>query len=240
MQRDAVRLFYSIDHTCGYFGDRLARNLLIDPLAEPQQAIYERALTRGFRRAGGHVYRPHCQQCQACVATRIPVQDFRPDRSQRRCLKKNADLQRQLAPAQFSEAHFALYQRYLSARHPGGGMEDPSPDDFVRFLTSAWSKTSFLEIRLQQELLCVAVTDVTKSGVSSVYTFYDPQAAERGLGNFAILSQIQLAEQLGLPHVYLGYWIQGHPKMHYKQNFQPLEVLRQGQWLPYPQNQPTP
>jgi leucyl-tRNA---protein transferase len=230
MQRDAVRLFYSIDHPCGYFPDRLARNLLIDPIAEPQQIIYEQALTRGFRRAGGHVYRPHCQTCKACVASRIPVEQFSPDRSQRRNLRNNQDLEMKLRPAAFGEAQFALYQRYLSQRHAGGGMENPSPDDFMRFLTSAWSKTWFLEFRLAGELICVAVTDVAAGGLSSVYTFYDADLSHRGLGTFAILSQVNLARKLKLPHVYLGYWIDAHPKMHYKAKFQPLEVQVAGVW----------
>lgn len=230
MQRDAVRLFYSIDHPCGYFPDRLARNLLIDPIAEPQQSIYEKALMRGFRRAGGHVYRPHCQTCKACVASRIPVAEFTPDRSQRRNLRSNSDLQMTLRPAAFGEAQFALYQRYLSQRHPGGGMENPSPEDFMRFLTSAWSKTWFLEFSLAGQLLCVAVTDVAAGGLSSVYTFFDADFKARGLGTLAILSQIQLAQKLDLPHVYLGYWINQHPKMQYKANFQPLEIQVAGVW----------
>ena len=230
MQRDAVRLFYSIDHPCGYFPDRLARNLLIDPIAEPQQIIYEQALTRGFRRAGGHVYRPHCQACKACVASRIPVEQFCPDLSQRRNLRSNQDLEMKLRPAAFGEAEFGLYQRYLSQRHAGGGMENPSPDDFMRFLTSAWSKTWFLEFRLAGELICVAVTDLAAGGLSSVYTFYDADLSHRGLGTFAILSQINLARKLKLPHVYLGYWIDQHAKMHYKAKFQPLEIQLAGVW----------
>lgn len=230
MRSETIRLLKTLPHPCGYFDARVAQNLVIDPLATDLPQVYEAALTRGYRRAGGHIYRPACARCQACVPARVPVAAFTPDRSQRRNLRRNADLVVSEGQARCSDEIFALYQRYLSRRHPGGGMDAAENDDFTRFLTSPWSPTRFLEFRAHDRLLAVAVTDVTRFGLSSVYTFYDPDLPERGLGTFAILSQLQAAKSLGLPHLYLGYWIAEHPKMGYKARFQPLELLRGQRW----------
>ncbi|MGB0133043.1 arginyltransferase [Dokdonella sp.] len=231
MRSDIVRLFQTLPHACGYFAERTSQNLVIDP-GSPQLAdIYELSLQRGYRRAGGHVYVPRCVECRACVACRIPVADFRMDRTQRRCAKRNADLELKITPAEYSEERFELYRRYLQWRHPNGGMDDAQTEDFSRFLYTSWSPTRFIELRKDGRLLAVAVTDFCNAGLSSVYTFYDPEALERGLGTFAILEQIRLAREHALAHVYLGFWIAGHPKMDYKIRFRPIEVLRAGEWV---------
>ncbi len=226
----AVKVFISLEHGCGYYPDRIAQNLVLDPIAEGQKALYDAAITRGFRRGGGHIYRPHCAQCRACIASRIDVQKFKPNRAQRRCLKLNADLRIERKPAALTEEYFALYQRYLAARHAGGGMDEPSAEDFNRFLFSKWCETEFLEFRLGERLLGVAVTDVTRSGLSAVYCFYEPNEAKRSLGVFAILSQINCAIEAGYNHLYLGFWLAGHAKMHYKSSYSGLELLELGQW----------
>jgi leucyl-tRNA---protein transferase len=230
MKSELVRLFQTLPHPCGYFTERTARNLVIDPAAQHLPQIYDAALSRGYRRAGGHVYRPLCSGCRACIAARVPVQQFTADRSQRRCLQRNQDLESRLEPASYREEYFNLYRRYLGVRHPGGGMDDPDPDDFGRFLFTRWSPTWFLELRLGSRLLGVAVTDVASAGLSAVYTFYDPDEQARGLGTYSILRQIQLTRERGLEHLYLGYWIDGHPKMDYKARFRPLELLTADGW----------
>lgn len=230
MKSDVVRLFQTLPHECGYYAGRTAQNLVIDPSAPHLATVYGLALARGFRRAGGHVYHPHCTNCRACVPCRVAVDAFRPDRSQRRCGVRNADLKLRVEPARYSEEYFELYQRYLSGRHPGGGMDAPQHEDFSRFLYTEWSPTHFLEIRRNGRLLGIAVTDICPQGMSAVYTFYDPAETARGLGTFAILAQLEWAAREGLPHLYLGYWIAGHPKMDYKRRFQPLELLVQGSW----------
>lgn len=230
MRSDRIRLFLTLPHACGYFPQRAAQNLVLDPSAPNLDRVYPRALSQGFRRAGGHLYRPRCAHCQACVPCRVPVQDFVPDRSQRRCLKRNADLECIETPPGFTEERFDLYLRYLRHRHPGGGMDKPEPADFEQFLSAPWSPTLFLEMRLDGQLLGVAVTDVCVSGLSAVYTFFDPGHASRSLGTFGVLRQIETAIQRGLDHVYLGYWINGHPKMDYKRRFSPLQVYRNDRW----------
>jgi arginine-tRNA-protein transferase len=230
VKSEVVRLLKTLEHPCGYFAGRVAQNLVIDPLASDLAQLYDVALTRGYRRAGGHIYHPACPRCRACTPTRIPVVEFAPNRSQQRCAKRNADLAIAVLPPQLTDEYHDLYQRYLESRHPGGGMDDADREDFTRFLTSPWSPTRFVTMREGGRLLGVAVTDFTRFGMSAVYTFYEPEAQARSLGTYAILTQIELARHEKLPHVYLGYWIERHPKMGYKANYRPLEILRGARW----------
>ncbi|RDS86743.1 arginyltransferase [Dyella psychrodurans] len=230
MRSDHVRLFQTLPHSCGYFAGRTAQNLVIDPAAPQLDRLYGAALDHGFRRAGGHLYFPHCPSCHACTPCRIDVANFKPDRSQRRCLKQNADLTVTERMAGYNSERHALYSRYLRTRHPGGGMDEAEASDFRRFLTAPWSPTLFLEMYLNDRLLGVAVTDVCATGISAVYTFYDPDEQQRGLGTFAILQQVEMARRNGIPWVYLGFWIDGHPKMDYKRRFQPLQVRTVEGW----------
>lgn len=230
MKSETVRLFQTLPHACGYFGDRTAQNLVIDPASPHLAQIYDAALLRGYRRAGGHVYHPHCRRCQACVPARVSAMDFVPDRSQRRCARRNADLDLSIEPAAYTDEYFDLYRRYLDVRHAGGGMDNPVADDFTRFLYTPWSPTRFVALRRNGRLLAVAVTDFATAGLSAVYTFFEPAERERGLGTFAILSQIRIARERGVAHVYLGYWIAGHAKMDYKARFRPLELLGPNGW----------
>jgi arginine-tRNA-protein transferase len=232
--RRNIRLFQTAEHPCGYYPDRLARDLVLDPVDPALPALYGNALAMGFRRSGAHVYRPYCAGCIACRPVRIPVADFVPNRTQARCLRRNADLDVALAPARRTAENFALYKRYLAARHPGGGMDHAEPSDFDAFLACHWSPTHFLEFRLAGRLVGIAATDHAEQALSAVYTYFDPSLARRSLGTFAILSLVDLARREGRAHVYLGFWLEGHPKMHYKQAFRPLEVLVGREWLPLP------
>ena len=233
---DELRLFQTGEHPCGYFPERQARDLVLDPQDSRLGELYPMALGWGFRRSGDLVYRPHCRQCRACVPVRIPVARFAPDRSQRRCLARNAGLDCRVLPAERSDEQFALSQRYLRHRHANGGMDDHGPHEFDQVHVGSWSRGRLLEIRAQAgnaargRLLAVAVTDVTALGLSAVYTFFDPDEQARGLGTFAILQQIAWAQRAGLPHLYLGYWISGHRKMDYKRRYQPLEYFDGRQW----------
>jgi len=227
---DGLRLFHTGEHACGYWPERQARDLVLDPQDPRLLQFYERALSWGFRRSGDLVYRPHCRGCRACVAVRIPVDDFVPNRSQRRCLARNADVEARVLPAELDEERFALYRRYLTSRHPGGGMDDHGAAEFDQFLIGRWSDGRFLELRVGGRLLAVAVTDIVEDAMSAVYTFYDPDEAARGLGTLAILRQIEWARRDGRHHLYLGYWISGHDKMDYKRNFSPLEWFDGRAW----------
>lgn len=227
---DGLRVFHTGDHACGYWPERSARDLVLDPQDPRLLQFYPRALAWGFRRSGDLVYRPHCQGCRACVAVRVPVADFVPSRSQRRCLARNADVDARVLPAERSEEHFALYRRYLGARHRAGGMDEHGTAEFDQFLVGSWSQGRFLELRVHGRLLAVAVTDLIEDALSAVYTFYDPGEAARGLGTLALLRQIDWARRDGRRHLYLGYWIAGHGKMDYKRKFRPLEHFDGRQW----------
>jgi arginine-tRNA-protein transferase len=224
-ETEQLRVFHTGDHVCGYFPARIARDLVIDPRDPRLPQAYPLALGWGFRRSGGIVYRPHCHGCRACIAVRIPVAAFRPDRSQRRCLARNGDVVARVLPAERTDEHLALYQRYLRARHAGGGMDDHGAAEFEQFLVGSWSEGRFLELREAEShrLLAVAVTDLVPAALSAVYTFYDPDESARGLGTLAILRQLEWAARDGRSHLYLGYWIAGHDKMDYKRRFAPLE-----------------
>ena len=234
--RDALRLFHTGEHPCGYFPERVARDLVLDPQDPRLPQLYPQALDWGFRRSGDIVYRPHCRGCRACVAVRIPVADFKPDRSQRRCLARNADIDMRVLPAERSDEQLALYQRYLTARHAGGGMDDHGAHEFDQFLVGSWSQGRFLEFREHdsRRLLAVAVTDLVGDAMSAVYTFYDPDQRARSLGTLAILKQLEWAQRENRTHLYLGYWIAGHRKMDYKSRFGPLEGFDGREWKPLP------
>ncbi len=225
-----LRLFHTGEHACGYWPERRARDLVLDPRDPRLPAFYPQALAWGFRRSGDIVYRPHCAACQACVAVRIPTTEFHADRSQRRCARDNAAIESRIVMAQRSDEHLALYQRYLRFRHPAGGMDDHGPTEFEQFLVGSWSQGRFLELRLDGRLVGVAVTDLLPNALSAVYTFFEPELVRRGLGTLAILRQIEWAQRESRQHLYLGYWIQAHRKMDYKRRFQPLEAFDGRQW----------
>ncbi|HEY4555050.1 MAG TPA: arginyltransferase [Lysobacter sp.] len=232
---DDLRLFHTSEHPCGYWPERAARDLVLDPRDPRLAHWYPLALGWGFRRSGDIIYRPHCSACRACVAVRIPVERFRPDRSQRRTLARTADIQMRVCPTHRTEEQLALYRRYLAARHPGGGMDGHGAVEFDQFLVGSWSEGRFLEFREPApdgpgKLLAVAVTDMTDDALSAVYTFYDPDHAARGLGTMAILRQVEWARQHGRAYVYLGYWLAGHGKMDYKRRFRPLEGFDGRHW----------
>ncbi|MDH5518683.1 MAG: arginyltransferase [Gammaproteobacteria bacterium] len=225
------RDFYlTVEHSCAYFADRICQNVIPDPNIAMQAEFYEQLGMVGFRRSGDHIYRPHCPQCSACVPVRIKVADFLPNRSQRRCLKQNSDISVKPVAAEYNDEFFALYKKYLNQRHGDGEMKNPSADDFKHFLICDWSHTHFLEFRENEQLLAVAVIDKIHNGLSAVYTFYDPEHARRGLGTYAILQQIRHCKNHRAPYLYLGYWIEQHPKMQYKINFDAIEAFQSNHW----------
>lgn len=225
-----LQLYITAESPCGYFADRMSSNLVPDPQIPLNMPIYNQLIQHGFRRSGAHLYRPHCKGCRACIACRIQVSEFIPSRSQQRCLKKNDDLQLTVVDATFSDEYFALYRRYLDSRHLDGSMANPAEEDFRQFLYCQWCDTRFLELRLQGELVAVAVTDILNDGVSAVYSFFNPEMEKRSLGTCCILKQIEHVKTLGLDHVYLGYWIENHNKMHYKTNFKPQQLYLDEHW----------
>lgn len=235
-----LRFFASTPYPCNYLPQRMAVSVYADPQVPPDTTLYSFLVDRGFRRSGALLYRPHCPGCDACIPIRIPVAQFRPNRSQRRAVSRNRDLQVRCTPPTFKPEHFALYRRYLALRHPGGGMDDPRPEDYMNFLSCAGLDTGFYEFRERDRLLAVSVVDHLTTGLSAVYTFYEPMAEMRSVGTYTILWQIAEAQRRRLTWLYLGYWISECRKMSYKSRFQPFEMYRNGRWIPAPSTREGP
>ncbi|HYE36246.1 arginyltransferase [Methylocaldum sp.] len=227
----SIPLYVSYEHDCDYLPGRRAQMVYVSPQEAVDGGIYSWLATRGFRRSGDMIYRPHCPNCSACVSVRIPVARFQPNRGQRRIQQRNADLKVVLKPARFEEPHYRLFIRYLRSRHPGGHMAESSAEDYLRFLACGWGETGFYEFKRGDELLAVAVTDYLADGLSAVYTFFNPDLPARSLGSYAILWQVDEARRRGLDWVYLGFWISGCQKMSYKNSFRPLQALVGQDWV---------
>jgi arginine-tRNA-protein transferase len=217
-------------HDCSYLPDREATTMFVDPRAKVDKRLYSQLTALGFRRSGSHYYRPHCEHCNACVPVRLRVEDFKPDRSQRRVLKKNDDLNCRMVRASFTERYYDLYAHYIEERHADGDMYPPSREQFTSFLVEGATDSWFIEILDDENLVGLAAVDKLDEGLSAIYTVFDPAYEHRSLGTFAVLWQIQEARRQQLPYLYLGYWIADCRKMNYKTRFRPIEALRGGHW----------
>ena len=225
-----VRFFATPTHPCSYLADKEATTVFLDPGYPKTPALYTALSRLGFRRSGTHIYRPQCARCNACIPVRIAVARFRPRRIHRRVRTANRDITFRVRPACFEPQHFALYRRYISARHAGGGMDNPSPGQYRDFLTSAWCDTLFFEYSLGTSVVAVSVIDRLTDGFSCVYTFFDPTHVRRSLGTYAILHALEVARRQSLQWLYLGYYIDESPKMRYKADYRPQERLIDGRW----------
>jgi len=234
IRADRIPLYLTPEHGCSYLSAQPAQTLFVDPHTTPDREVYQHLLGVGFRRSGDHVYRPHCPDCNACVPVRIPVRQFQPRRTQRRCWQRSAtELQAIPRIPVFDPEHYALYRRYTATRHASGGMADADPASYVEFLTTRWCPTLFVELRRRGQLIAVAVTDVLPNALSAVYTFFDPDWSHDSPGVLAVLWQIQEAQRRGLEHLYLGYWIGVCHKMSYKDQYRPLEAWDGRRWRRY-------
>jgi len=218
------------EHECNYLPGRNAKTVFADPNFPMNENIYTVLARHGFRRSGKHIYKPQCQQCNACIAIRLPVNNFIRNRNQKRNWVRNNDLKITKVSANFNNEYFNLYQRYLAVRHPDGGMDSSDPENFTSFLITDWATTVFYEFRKTDKLLAVAVVDELTDGLSAVYTFFEPNQSHRSLGRFAVLTEIEAARNQGLQWLYLGYWIADCKKMQYKDEYQPLEYFYQDKW----------
>lgn len=226
-----LRFFATAEHPCSYLDDQQATTIFVDPNAQIDAAVYESLAQVGFRRSGEHFYRPHCRHCKACIPIRVPVKEFKPSRSQKRCLKRNSDLLVEEMDSIDTDEFFELYQRYIAVRHSDGDMHPASRKQLREFLSRQAGVTRYFAFRNRDnKLLMVSVVDEIASGLSANYSFFEPEEPSRSLGVFNVLSLIQFAKDQQLPFVYLGYWIKDSRKMTYKTDYRPFQLFLDNRW----------
>lgn len=235
-----LRYYLTGPAPCPYLDGRTERKAFTHLGVPHSDQVHAELSHAGFRRSQGIAYRPACPDCNACRSVRVDVARFLHSRRWRRVLARNADLERQPVPPRATREQYRLFRRYLRSRHDGEGMSDMSFEDYAGMVGSSPVRTLIFEYTRPRpgwrhgarELIAACLTDVLRDGFSLVYSFFDPQHPERSLGNYVILDHIRHAAELGLPYVYLGYWIPPSPKMAYKRDFRPLEVLAGETWRP--------
>jgi len=216
---------------CPYLAGRTERKVVTEIAGADAEVLHDRLSRAGFRRSHNIAYAPVCPSCQACVPIRIPIATFQPDRTQRRILGANADLEGHTAPARATAEQFHLFQRYQEARHGEGDMATMSFYDYRAMVEDTPIETLIVEYRDPADRLVAAcLIDRLGDGLSAVYSFFDPELARRSLGTYTVLWLIAQAKARDLPYVYLGYWVAESRKMAYKTRFRPSEVLAGGSW----------
>ena len=225
-----LKVYTTYPHGCSYLEGQEAVTLFVDPRQAVDKTLYSKLSALGFRRSGGHIYRPHCHDCNACIPARIPVAGFTPNRTQRRTSKRNRDIVVEPTDDIRDSTAYDLYRRYIEQRHSDGDMYPPDREQYESFLSNEWGCTGYYRFYENGTLIAIAVVDCLQDGLSAIYTFFDPALSARSLGSFAILWQIELTRQAGLEYLYLGYWIRGCQKMAYKSEYRPLEFYINNRW----------
>jgi arginine-tRNA-protein transferase len=232
-----LQFYVTTGYACGYLPNKMAQSLIAAPQHLVDAKVYSGLIQQGFRRSGKFSYRPHCENCQECIAVRIILDQFSLNRSQKRAFKQHQNLSTTILPVGFHEEHYTLYASYQRARHSDEKIQaetesqETDIEQYQSFLCQSNVESVIVEFRENGQLKMVSVIDIVRDGISAVYTFYDTTDTTSSYGTYNVLWQTLWARELGLPYLYLGYWIKDSKKMAYKQNFKPLEKLIDGEWV---------
>jgi arginine-tRNA-protein transferase len=240
----APQFYVTAPQACPYLDARRERKLFTALQGEHANTLNNTLSKQGFRRSQNVLYRPSCADCSACLSARIRVNDFKLSKSQRRAEKRNSMLIREATSPWATEEQYDLFRRYLDSRHADGGMADMDIFEFAAMIEETPVKSRVIEYWDRDdgdaELIATCLTDVLDDGLSMVYSFYDPKRARNSLGTYIILDHIRIAQEAGLPYVYLGYWVPGSSKMGYKASFSAVEIFRGGEWVDLADSQMDP
>lgn len=228
---ETIRLFRTAPHPCSYKEGETAATVFVDPELRIDTNLNSRLSELGYRRSGAHLYRPDCEHCQACISCRLPIAQFKRGKRFQRIWNRNRDVRVEKRTELNGDEAYLLYQEYIEKRHSDGDMYPATPEQFDAFIRSNTEGGLYYCFYLEEKLIAVGVSDALDTGLSAVYTFFDPKLEKRSLGNYVILYQIEQARESELDYLYLGYWIKDCPKMQYKSTFRPLEMLVDGRWV---------
>ncbi|HAF00904.1 MAG TPA: arginyltransferase [Methylophilaceae bacterium] len=231
-----LQFYVTTPYQCGYLPNKLAQSLIASPQYLVDSQVYSELIQQGFRRSGKFAYRPHCENCKACIPVRILINQFTPTRSQKRAFKQHSYLTARTVPVGFQNNHFTLYAEYQSLRHHDSidheRAEKEDPEQYRQFLCQSNVESLMVEFKdAENQVKIVSVIDIVRDGISAVYTFYDARDYKTSYGTYAIMWLCEWAKTLKLPYLYLGYWIQDSQKMAYKQQFNVQEKFVDGEWI---------
>jgi leucyl-tRNA---protein transferase len=234
--RDTPRFFLTSPTPCPYLPNRQERKVFTHLVGKRAMQVNEILTQGGFRRSQSIAYRPACDSCRACISVRVLVDEFAPTRGFRKVLARNTDLVGAMQPARATSEQYSVFRTYIDSRHAAGGMAEMSMLDYAMMVEDSHVETRVVEYRQKSgaqaggALVGVTLTDLLSDGLSMVYSFFEPELEPRSLGSFMILDHIAKAKALGLPYLYLGYWVEGSQKMAYKARFLPQERLGPQLW----------
>ena len=237
-RRNFPQFFITAPSPCPYLPGRVERKVFTHLVGQDARSLNTQLSQGGFRRSQNIAYRPACDGCTACVSVRVPVNTFRTSGGFRRTLKANADLEATVVKSSATSEHYSLFRAYIDSRHSDGGMADMTVLDFSAMVDDNFVDSRLVEYRVRDgeedgRLVGAVLVDILGDGISMIYSFYDPEETKRSLGTFMILDNITRVRRLGLPYLYLGYWVRGSRKMDYKSRFLPQERLTPDDWRLY-------
>jgi arginyl-tRNA--protein-N-Asp/Glu arginylyltransferase len=237
-RRNFPQFFITAPSPCPYLPGRVERKVFTHLVGQDARSLNTQLSQGGFRRSQNIAYRPACDGCAACVSVRVPVNTFRTTGSFRRTMRANADLDATVVKSNATSEHYSLFRSYIDSRHSDGGMADMTVLDFSAMVDDNFVDRRLVEYRVRGgeedgRLVGAVLIDILGDGISMIYSFYDPDETRRSLGTFMILDNLSRVRRLGLPYLYLGYWVRGSRKMDYKSRFLPQERLTADGWRLY-------